>query len=66
MPSSATIYVKATAGMRLLNTTQGEPILAAVTTFLQNTSNCPFSFGSVEIIGGEEGAFCRRSCHHLL
>ena len=54
--ASALLYVKATAGLRLLPVLQAELLLAAVGRSLSNRSHCPFSFVEARVISGEEEA----------
>eukprot|EP00930_Biecheleria_cincta_P052028 TRINITY_DN3724_c0_g1_i1.p1 TRINITY_DN3724_c0_g1~~TRINITY_DN3724_c0_g1_i1.p1 ORF type:complete len:451 (+),score=80.53 TRINITY_DN3724_c0_g1_i1:77-1429(+) len=55
MQSSTPIFVKATAGMRLLEAAQARAVFESVTDFLQSSSS-PFAFGSARILSGEEEA----------
>jgi len=50
------MWVKATAGMRLVPKDQVHAVFTALDSYLGSTSNCPFKFMSSEIIGGEEEA----------
>ena len=54
--ASALLYVKATAGLRLLPVLQAELLLAAVSRSLSNRTLCPFSFVEARVISGEEEA----------
>ena len=54
--ASALLYVKATAGLRLLPVLQAELLLAAVGRSLSNRTHCPFSFVEARVISGEEEA----------
>ena len=54
--ASALLYVKATAGLRLLPVLQAELLLAAVGRSLSNRTLCPFSFVEARVISGEEEA----------
>jgi apyrase len=50
------LFLKATAGMRLLPTKKAKNVMNAMRDFLANSGNCPFKFVSAEIISGEEEA----------
>ncbi len=54
--ASALLYVKATAGLRLLPVRQAELLLEAVGSGLSNRTRCPFSFVDARVISGEEEA----------
>ena len=54
--ASSLLYVKATAGLRLLPVLQAELLLAAVGRSLSNRTHCPFSFVEARVISGEEEA----------
>ena len=54
--ASALLYVKATAGLRLLPVLQAELLLAAVGRSLSNRTHCPFTFVEARVISGEEEA----------
>ena len=54
--ASALLYVKATAGLRLLPVLQAELLLAAVGRSLSNRTHCSFSFVEARVISGEEEA----------
>ena len=54
--ASALLYVKATAGLRLLPVRQAELLLEAVSNGLSNRTRCPFSFVDARVISGEEEA----------
>ena len=62
------IYLKATAGLRMLNTETSDLIIASVQEFLSNPHNSPFFFEPkyAQIIpGNEEGAFSWISVNYL-
>lgn len=52
--NGTSLFVKATAGMRLLETSKAQAILDEVRGYLSNKQNCPFRFVSADIISGEE------------
>ena len=54
--ASALLFVKATAGLRLLPVLQAELLLEAVGSGLSNRTRCPFSFVDARVISGEEEA----------
>ena len=65
--AAALLYVKATAGLRLLPARQAESLLQAVSGGLSNRTRCPFSFVDARVISGEEEAlFGWLSVNHLL
>ena len=50
------LYVKATAGLRLLPVRQAQLLLEAINSGLSNSTRCPFSFVNARVISGEEEA----------
>jgi len=50
------LFLKATAGMRLLERSKADQLMTTVREFLGNPDNCPFKFVSAEVISGEEEA----------
>jgi len=50
------LFVKATAGLRILDASQVESLLDAVREQLRNSDKCPFQFVSAEVISGEQEA----------
>jgi len=56
--ASTPIFMKATAGMRLLTATQADAVWAAVRDYLSNTTNNPFEFmdNYAKTLSGEEEA----------
>ena len=50
------LYLKATAGLRLLPGGQSQAILETLNLVLSNRSLCPFRFAGARIISGEEEA----------
>ena len=65
--ATAPLYVRATAGLRLLTTRQAETVLEVVSRALSNRTLCPFSFAGARVISGEEEAlFGWLAINHLL
>mmetsp|Transcript_43109 Transcript_43109/g.93904 ORF Transcript_43109/g.93904 Transcript_43109/m.93904 type:complete len:481 (-) Transcript_43109:131-1573(-) len=65
--SETKLYVKATAGLRLLSVKATKDIMRAVGVYLANPANCPFKFITQEMISGEEEAvFQYIALNHLL
>jgi len=50
------MWVKATAGVRVLNATVISAVLAAVEEYFSQPENCPFNFQSAKLLSGEEEA----------
>lgn len=50
------LFLKATAGMRLLERQKADRLMDVVRKFLSDADNCPFKFVSAEILSGEEEA----------
>jgi Golgi nucleoside diphosphatase len=55
--ASTPLYLKATAGLRLLPGGQSQAILDTLHIVLSNRTLCPFRFAGARIISGEEEAF---------
>jgi len=65
--ATAPLYVRATAGLRLLPARQAESVLEVVSRALSNRTLCPFSFAGARVISGEEEAlFGWLAINHLL
>jgi len=65
--AEASLFVQATAGMRLLPGSQSGGILEAVRNYLAQPAHTPFRFRSAEMISGErEGLFSYMSINSLL
>ena len=61
------LFLKATAGLRLLQSSGADAIMGAVREALTSRSECPFHFAGARIISGEEEAlFGWLSINHLL
>lgn len=54
--SESPLFVKATAGMRLLEPERAAAVLEELRQHLSQPANCPFKFVNAEIISGEEEA----------
>jgi len=54
--SSTPLYLKATAGLRLVPPAQSKEILDTLRIVLSNSSVCPFRFAGARVITGEEEA----------
>jgi len=54
--SESLLFLKATAGMRLMERKKAETVMTVVKKFLSNEDNNPYKFVSAEIISGEEEA----------
>lgn len=53
---STPLYLKATAGLRLVPLAQSEEVLERLRAMLSNRTLCPFRFVSARVISGEEVA----------
>lgn len=63
-PAGTSLYLRATAGMRLLDAEQQKKILAAVRSYLRST---PFDPATAEVVSGEdEGVFGWITVNYLL
>lgn len=65
--SSAKLYIKATAGMRLLPAAESAAVFDSVRSYMSKKENCPFHFMSAEVVSGQaEGFFGYIGANHHL